>query len=319
MLNPQDPAAAAVAERWDQFARYLCLSLRQALGANVKTRRKGDVQATVKRLCRLCKDGTLTATVRVPGAAGPVTMTANLRAGRFTTGVLVDAPGQAPGVRAHQLVAAAGSTLPSPARPLRSHPRTRARPLRGVSAKSMVRTTWSAPWTRSGCRAIDRRAPGSDVLDENLAAVVAEAERSYDTCRAKGAAADARRPGERASRAVTTCPAAATRRHTDGGRPDRRVDRGLRLRGVTARRATINHMKEAGSTRTVTLTEPDFKGSYRVLERREDGTLVLQPQRERLSQVMAETDGRVFRDEEFVAHLARVAAADDDLPPDAGE
>lgn len=71
--------------------------------------------------------------------------------------------------------------------------------------------------------------------------------------------------------------------------------------------------------RSVTLTEPDFEGSYWVLERREDGTLVLQPQRERLSQVAAETDGEVFRDEEFLAHLARVEAAQDDLPADQPE
>jgi virulence-associated protein VagC len=75
-------------------------------------------------------------------------------------------------------------------------------------------------------------------------------------------------------------------------------------------------MKEAGSMRTVTLTEAEFKGSYRVVERREDGTLVLQPQPEKLSQVVAETDGQVFRDEEFIAHLERVEAAEDDIPAD---
>jgi len=35
--------------------------------------------------------------------------------------------------------------------------------------------------------------------------------------------------------------------------------------------------------------------------------------------VIAETDGQVFRDEEFIAHLERVAAAEDDLPPDENE
>jgi hypothetical protein len=67
--------------------------------------------------------------------------------------------------------------------------------------------------------------------------------------------------------------------------------------------------------RTVTLTDPEFEGSYRVLERRPDGTLVLQPEREKLSQVVAETDDQVFRDEEFIAHLERLEAAEDDLPP----
>ncbi len=68
--------------------------------------------------------------------------------------------------------------------------------------------------------------------------------------------------------------------------------------------------------RTVRLTEPGFKGSYRVLERREDGTLVLQPHSEKLSQVVNETEGEVFRDEGFVAHLERLEAAEDDLPAD---
>lgn len=71
--------------------------------------------------------------------------------------------------------------------------------------------------------------------------------------------------------------------------------------------------------KTVMLTDAEFKGSYRVLERRDDGTLVLQPHREKLSQVVAETDGQVFRDEEFIAHLERLEAAEDDLPADQGE
>ena len=37
---------------------------------------------------------------------------------------------------------------------------------------------------------------------------------------------------------------------------------------------------------------------------------------ERLSDVLRETDGQVFRDEEFAAHLERVAASEDDLSAD---
>lgn len=69
----------------------------------------------------------------------------------------------------------------------------------------------------------------------------------------------------------------------------------------------------------VTVTGPDLTGSYVVAEQRDDGTLVLQPERERLSEVIAETDGRIFEDEEFISHLERVAAAEDDLPLDEGE
>ena len=66
----------------------------------------------------------------------------------------------------------------------------------------------------------------------------------------------------------------------------------------------------------VTLTEPEVAGSYVITERRPNGALVLEPERERLSAVIAETEGKVFRDEEFVEHLERVAASEDDLPPD---
>jgi hypothetical protein len=63
----------------------------------------------------------------------------------------------------------------------------------------------------------------------------------------------------------------------------------------------------------ITLSEPGVAGSYELVERRADGSLVLRPERERLSDVVRETEGTVFRDEEFIAHLERVAATDDDL------
>jgi hypothetical protein len=61
----------------------------------------------------------------------------------------------------------------------------------------------------------------------------------------------------------------------------------------------------------VTLNEPGVAGRYIVAERRADGALVLEPERERLSAIIAETEGKVFRDEEFVEHLERVARAED--------
>ncbi len=69
----------------------------------------------------------------------------------------------------------------------------------------------------------------------------------------------------------------------------------------------------------VTVTGRDLTGSYVVAERRDDGTLVLQPECERLSEVIAETDGQIFEEEEFISHLERVAAAEDDLPLGEGE
>jgi hypothetical protein len=72
----------------------------------------------------------------------------------------------------------------------------------------------------------------------------------------------------------------------------------------------------ASQAKRITLSEPGIAGSYELVERRADGTLLLRPERELLSQVIGDSDGRVFRDEEFVAHLERVAATADDLPPE---
>jgi hypothetical protein len=62
------------------------------------------------------------------------------------------------------------------------------------------------------------------------------------------------------------------------------------------------------------LSDPELAGLYEVVERRPDGSVVLRPERERLSDVLRDTDGAVIKDEEFIAHLERVAAAEDDLP-----
>jgi hypothetical protein len=72
----------------------------------------------------------------------------------------------------------------------------------------------------------------------------------------------------------------------------------------------------ASVPKKITLSEPGVAGSYELVERRADGSLVLRPEHEKLSDLIRETEGQVFRDEEFAAHLERVAAAQDDLPPD---
>jgi hypothetical protein len=72
----------------------------------------------------------------------------------------------------------------------------------------------------------------------------------------------------------------------------------------------------ATERRRITLTEPGIAGSYELVERREDGSLLLRPEPERLSDVIRETDGVVYKDEEFIGHLQRLAATDDDLPHD---
>lgn len=70
----------------------------------------------------------------------------------------------------------------------------------------------------------------------------------------------------------------------------------------------------ATSRRRITITEPGIAGSYELVERRDDGSLLLRPEQELLSDVIRETEGVVFKDEEFIAHLQRLAATEDDLP-----
>lgn len=72
----------------------------------------------------------------------------------------------------------------------------------------------------------------------------------------------------------------------------------------------------ASAPTKITLREPGVAGSYELVERRGDGSLLLRPEHERLSDVLRETEGRVFRDDEFAAHLERVAASEVDLPVD---
>lgn len=72
----------------------------------------------------------------------------------------------------------------------------------------------------------------------------------------------------------------------------------------------------ATTRKHVRLADSELAGLYEVVERRRDGSLVLRPEQERLSDVLLETEGDVFQDEEFISHLERVAATEDDLPAD---
>jgi hypothetical protein len=80
--------------------------------------------------------------------------------------------------------------------------------------------------------------------------------------------------------------------------------------------ATITNMAE-GNVK-VTLTVLGIAGLYVVAETRPDGALVLEPEREKLSALEAETAGKVFRDEELIERLERVAETEDDIGPHVG-
>jgi hypothetical protein len=94
-LRPGDAGARGVAERWDQFASALALSLSQELGANVQPQRpRGQttparLEESVKHLVEL---GELTTTLRIPDAIGPLTIRADLRSQQTLTSVSFDAP-----------------------------------------------------------------------------------------------------------------------------------------------------------------------------------------------------------------------------------
>jgi hypothetical protein len=94
-LRKSDVAARDVAERWEQFTHYLCLGLSQELGTAV-TEQRPRTQTTEARITELIgnltSDGQLATTIRIPNAAGPVTIRADLRSRQTFTSVTLEAP-----------------------------------------------------------------------------------------------------------------------------------------------------------------------------------------------------------------------------------
>lgn len=94
-LRLGDSGARGVAERWEQFASALALSLSQELGANVQAQRPRG-QTTSERIDEvvriLVETGELSTTLRIPDAIGPLTIRADLRSQQTLTCVRIDAP-----------------------------------------------------------------------------------------------------------------------------------------------------------------------------------------------------------------------------------
>jgi hypothetical protein len=94
-LRPGDTEARTIAARWEQFIEYLCLQLSQELGVTVAHQRPRGKDAKERlndATQRLATDGVLRGSFKVPGAVGPITVEANLAAGRVITSVELDAP-----------------------------------------------------------------------------------------------------------------------------------------------------------------------------------------------------------------------------------
>ncbi len=94
-LKASDAAVKDVAGRWEQFVEYLCLGLTQDLGKTVTAAWPRGLDQASRRdihVRSLVDQGRLTASIRVPNAAGPIDLDADLRGRRFRTSIVVTAP-----------------------------------------------------------------------------------------------------------------------------------------------------------------------------------------------------------------------------------
>ncbi|WP_432489374.1 TerD family protein [Kineococcus sp. SYSU DK018] len=103
-LRAGDRKAPAVAESWIRLVRQLRLRLTAELGVSVvhvlPRRVATDPAARLKATtAQLAESGQLEATLRVPGAAGPVGIVADLRTARVRTSVRLSAPQEGGGQR----------------------------------------------------------------------------------------------------------------------------------------------------------------------------------------------------------------------------
>jgi hypothetical protein len=94
-LKSSDPGVKDVASRWEQFVEYIALGLTQDLGKTVEPSWPRGLDPAGRRelhVRSLVDQGRLSATIRVPNAAGPVDLEADMRSRRFRTSVSVAAP-----------------------------------------------------------------------------------------------------------------------------------------------------------------------------------------------------------------------------------
>lgn len=96
-LRPGDSKAVPIVNSWQKLIRQLCLGLTARLGVPVKQvvarRLQGDPAARLDEGTHLLGDhGVLAATLRVPDAAGPIGVTADLRTSRVIVRIEIGAP-----------------------------------------------------------------------------------------------------------------------------------------------------------------------------------------------------------------------------------
>src|SRR3712207_1777950 len=109
-LRASDKGAADVAARFDALLRYVSLRLGRTLGTEVipVVSRKETADPTLRSTAlvdSLVKDGRLTGAIRIPNAVAPLHIELDLRAGRVTCHVDLDAPKEGrPSTRVNWLV-----------------------------------------------------------------------------------------------------------------------------------------------------------------------------------------------------------------------
>lgn len=103
-LRPADSKIGAVTTSWEKLIRHLSLTMTSTLGvavAPVQPRKLArDHSARFQAAAaELAGHGTLSATLRVTGAAGPISVAADVRTAQIRTSILVDAPREGGGQR----------------------------------------------------------------------------------------------------------------------------------------------------------------------------------------------------------------------------
>ena len=179
-LKASDPGVRTIATRWEQLVEYLCLGLTQDLGRQVEPMWPRKVDPAGRRdlhVRSMVDHGKLQASIRVPDAAGPIDLEADLRGRRFRTSITLTAPNEGrPGTRINwvlrQLASAKDDLLVEVRYPFQKEPTScllkeaRVKPDRLLYAADAKREPMSFKMTASKDLGMKRgRLAGSFVLE----------------------------------------------------------------------------------------------------------------------------------------------------------